>query len=179
MSTPSLVDYTKITVMYYSITQNLLNKIAQIPRFDWLTEDAVSQCHSVMKAHIPDDAIYEEEIEIEDYMGFPKYGKITLSGIMDVVTDTDIYELKCVQELKIEHKLQLLIYAWMWSVSGMYEKKGSRRFRLLNIRSGELWELKSSLPLLKEAMEIIFDNKYGKIEEKTDNVFIKECLKFP
>lgn len=176
MTTPNLVDYTKITVMYYSITQELLNKIAQIPRFDWLTEEAVTQCHAIMKDHIPDDAVYEKDIGIEDCADFPKYGKVSLRGIMDVVTDADVYELKCVQELKLEHKLQLLIYAWLWHVSANFEKKGSRRFKLLNIRSGELWELAAGSPLLKEAMEIMLDNKYGKRVDKSDDVFIEECL---
>lgn len=175
---PTLLDYTKITVMYYSITEELLNKIAQIPRFDWLTDDAVKSCHTIMRDHIPIDSIYEEEIYIENYAGFHKYGKITIKGRLDIVTNTDIYEIKCVQELKIEHKLQLLIYAWLWNVSGKFEKNGGRRFKLLNIRSGELWELNTNTQLLKDAMDIILDNKYGKIIEKSDSIFIEECLKY-
>jgi hypothetical protein len=178
MSTPTLVDYTQIAVMYYSITEELLHKIAQIPRFDWLTEEAVSTCHTIMKDHIPDNAAYETESELLGYTGFPKYGSLTVRGRMDVVTDTDVYELKCVQEIKLEHKLQLLIYAWLWEVSGRFKKEGSRRFKLLNTRSGELWELDSSSPLLKEAIEILLECKYGKIEEKTDSVFIEDCLKY-
>jgi len=178
MSTPTLVDYTQIAAMYYSITEELLNKIAQIPRFNWLTEEAVSACHAIMKNHIPDNTTYETEIDLCDYTGFPKYGSLSVRGRMDVITDTDVYELKCVQEIKLEHKLQLLIYAWLWEVSGRCKKEGRRRFKLLNARSGELWELDTSSPLLKDAIEIILECKYGKIEEKSDSVFIEECLKY-
>jgi hypothetical protein len=185
ITTPSLVDYTKITVMYYSIVEELLNKIAQVPRYDWLTEDAVARCHAVMKSCIPkitDDAVYEDVIKFEEEKDkpllFPKYGKLEISGRMDLVTETDVFELKCVQELTLDHKLQLLIYAWLWNVSGRFAEKGSRRFKLLNVRTGELWELDVSSPLLREAMEILLDNKYGKGEEKPDSIFIEECLKF-
>ena len=184
MAAPMLVDYTKITIMYYSIVEGLLNKIAQVPRYDWITVEAVAQCHDIMRKYIPNDAVrYEEEIGIDENreegrsLLFPKYGKLEISGRMDLVTDTDVFELKCVQELTIEHKLQLLIYAWLWNVSDMFATKGSRRFKLLNIRTGELWELDATSPLLKDAIEILLDNKYGKGDEKPDSVFVAECLK--
>lgn len=180
MTAPTLVDYTKITVMYYSIVEELLNKIAQVPRYDWLTEEAVTQCHEIMRTYIPDNAVYEEDIGVREESGallFPKYGALEITGRLDLVTETDVFELKCVQELTIEHKLQLLIYAWLWTVSGHFATKGSRRFKLLNVRTGELWELDAMSPLLREAMEILLDNKYGKGEEKPDSVFVAECLR--
>jgi superfamily I DNA/RNA helicase len=182
---PTLVDYTRIVVMYYTISQSLDHKIAQIPCHDWLRRDDVSNCHEIMRKHIADDARYEDDIRCASDE-FAEYGMVIIHGRIDVVSDDDVYELKCVQALAIEHKLQLLVYMWMWNCNARKPKdhrvpaqSGKRRFFLLNVLSGERWELVASYRRLKDAVELMLESKYGKKAKFSDLAFIEECLHHP
>jgi hypothetical protein len=179
---PTIVDYTRIAVMYYTLNQSLDHKIAQIPFHDWLREDDVAQCHRIMKKHITDDAVYECVIHCSS-KEFPAYGTVVINGRMDVVSKHDVYELKCVQAIAMEHKLQLLVYAWMWHCNErkpkderMPSQRGKRRFFLLNVLSGERWEVVASYSRLKEAVELMLESKYGPKEKYSDLEFIDKCL---
>lgn len=180
---PTLVDYTRIVVMYYTISQSLDHKIAQIPSHDWLRHDDVSHCHDIMRKHIADDARYEDDIRCTSDE-FAAYGTVVVHGRIDVVSDADVYELKCVQAIAIEHKLQLLVYMWMWNCNARKPKDarlrsqtGKRRFFLLNVLSGERWELVAPYHRLKAAVELMLESKYGKKERFVDQEFIDECLR--
>jgi hypothetical protein len=87
-----------------------------------------------------------------------------------------------VQAITIEHKLQLLVYAWMWQCNARKPKDerlpsqdGTRRFFLLNLLSGERWELAASYRRLKDAVEVMLENKYGAKASFSDSAFTAEC----
>jgi hypothetical protein len=105
---------------------------------------------------------------------FPEFGHVTLKGRLDTLDDDKIMEIKCVDTLTVEHKLQLLVYAWIWK--NFYESgHGSREFKIVNIRTGEIWALDGDSPLLDEAMHILLSNKYSQQNMLGDAEFIKKC----
>jgi hypothetical protein len=71
--------------------------------------------------------------------------KFRFTAIVDIVSDRTIWELKCTNDITFEHKIQVVIYAWLWQLT--YEKEKTNRneppkiFRILNIKSGEVWRL--------------------------------------
>ena len=59
----------------------------------------------------------------------------------------------------------------------MVDKYGKRKFKLLNIRTREMRELKYINYILENIMNIVIDNKYGRKEKQTDTEFIDKCKK--
>ena len=91
----------------------------------------------------------------------------------DFITENAIWEWKCTSKLTTEHKIQLVLYAWIWKM--VY--KTPKRFFLFNIKTGELFELISDEieDMTKIVVEII-KGKYVKAEKKTEEEFIKDSI---
>ena len=167
-------EFLRLTIFYISFMEKIYNKIGQIKHHNWLTAKMVAQCFSILVKYITAEATFEEAIDFE-ICELPEFGKIVLDGRIDAFDKETIFEIKCVDALILEHKLQLLIYAWMWNKK--YEATyGPRNFKLLNTRSGEVLVLDSKSPLLNEAVYIMLHNKYGKSSPLEDAAFVKRCL---
>jgi hypothetical protein len=169
----SNVGYIRLAILYVSFCEKIYNKISQITRHDWLSRDMVDECCAVLESYITAEATFEETVEGET-QAFPEFGHVTLKGRLDTLDDDKIMEIKCVDALSVEHKLQLLVYAWMWK--NFYESgHGSREFKIVNIRNGEVWGLDGDSPLLDEAMQILLSNKYSQQNMLDDAEFVKKC----
>lgn len=183
-----ITTFTQIGLLYHSITQNLLHKIYQVQSTSWLTLDQVKKCSSILESHLKDydydNIVFEKELRVK--YESKKYGTIFLNGRMDIlIKDTSVFEIKCTTTLLIEHKIQLLLYAWMCfnhynDFDGYDESlKKIKNFKLLNLKTNELWEMDvtdEKREKINEIVEIIFYNKYGRNLEKSDDCFIQECL---
>ena len=65
--------------------------------------------------------------------------------------------------LSFEHKLQLLIYAWMYERSIIKMYCGPRKYRLFNMLSGETLELiTDKMYLIDSVVELILKSKNWK-----------------
>jgi hypothetical protein len=167
-------EFLRLTILYISFVEKIYNKIGQITHHKWLTVAMVAQCFTILKKYITAEATFEEAVDYE-VCEFPEFGKVVLNGRIDAFDKATIFEIKCVDALVLEHKLQLLIYAWMWNKK--YEATyGARKFKLLNTRSGEVLVLNSKSPLLDEAIYIMLHNKYAKTSPLEDAAFVKRCL---
>ena len=93
---------------------------------------------------------------------------------MDTVDDELVLELKCTASLTLEHQLQLMIYAWMWR--HINANLGSRMFKLINMRTGEVQKLDPNSYLIDEAMLILLHNKYEKLPVVSDRDFVDLCV---
>jgi hypothetical protein len=105
---------------------------------------------------------------------YSDYGIVKFSGRMDTVDDDLVLELKCTASLTLEHQLQLMIYAWMWR--HINANLGSRMFKLINMRTGEVQKLDPTSYLIDEAMLILLHNKYEKLPVVSDADFIDLCI---
>ena len=166
-------QYLHLAALWQSITSCYNSKLAQIQTYDWLTTDMVKACHRVLAKHLTADATYEVGIGVDDCF-VKEYGYVQVTGRMDAVTEDVVWELKCVKELQLEHFLQLIVYAWMWRRQ-CEESKGSRIFRLMNMRTGEVWELDASSHYIKEAVDILLHNKYKVRGTLSDAEFLAQC----
>ena len=179
----SVSDYLLLTNIYQSINTNYHFKIAQIENYDWLTEEMVEECHTSMSKHIGENPEFEHSISNVIYH-LKDHGPIRLNCRLDAFDDTGVWEFKCVSSLKLEHFLQLVIYAWLWNqpqgeegeLESNLEMYGSRKFHLMNIRTEELHELDTTSPYIKEVVDILLENKYKLREKISNDVFIKRCL---
>ena len=162
--------YTYQTVLYSSLKEKVYNKLAQINNFDWITEEILSSCKQSLDI-LEDDIEYEHKIKYicKEY---PQYGEIEFNGIFDAISKNNIYELKCVEKLTIENCLQLIVYQWLWSRNNNTDY---RSFKLVNIKTGEIKILNQDTNLIKNVIEVILKNKYGKRQIISDSEFVKKC----
>lgn len=189
--TPS--DYLYLANVYVAVQEKLYFKLKQIERhnYTWLSHEMVDRCISVIKKSI-DSSLVEKEIEkqiihhsqdlehnILDSVLFPYFGnesKFRFSARVDLLTESMLWELKCTSQLTMDHKMQLVIYAWLWRVLFESEDKVQRKqFKLLNIRTGEMLRLESGMDDLTKIVTSLLRNKYEKPKKLTDDEFIQKC----
>jgi hypothetical protein len=183
----SIADYLKMTNIYISLQENLHYKLAQIHYYNWLSEKEVSKIMSNMNRHIllPKDLVYEYTIvdyETGDYTQIDKFIETYIEEPMrfnarvDAITDTTVWEFKCVETLELEHLLQTMIYAWLWK--WMCEKtQGPRVFKIMNIRTSEVQTLNYDAEEIVEIMGLIIQSKYKKKQVIADEVFVQHLIK--
>ena len=172
----SIAENLYLGALYICMNEKLYHKIKQIKRYDWLSQVDAEKCWSTLDLYLlGKEVLYEQEIDTlcDNY---PAYGLIQINGRFDVSTDDTIWELKCVDILTIEHLLQVVVYAWLWRCE-YFEKLGSRKFQILNMRTGEVLALNTESHLIDEVMAILFENRYGKVRELSDSEFLERCQK--
>lgn len=176
-------DFLKVGNVYTSLQNKLHAKLAQIKKYNWLSESMVKKAHSYMNM-INTDTLFEITICSEpesglDYFEYihESYGIIQLRGRLDAVTTDSVWEFKCVDHLSIEHKLQLIIYYWMWVKADMGDIYGNKKFSLINIKSGQILELNNTnWYIVKQIVNLLFDEKYLEKKVLTDLEFISMCV---
>jgi hypothetical protein len=176
-------DFLKIGNVYTSLQNKLHAKLAQIKKYNWITESIVKKSHSYMNM-ITSDTLYEITINSGsesglDYLEYNHelYGIIQLKGRLDAITNESVWEFKCVDYLSIEHKLQVIIYYWMWVKADMSDIYGNKKFSLINIKSGQVLQLNNeNWYIVKQIINILFDEKYFKKKELNDFEFINMCI---
>lgn len=165
-----LEDYVKLGVVYHAVREKLYFKLEQIKKYDWLTEEVVNLCLEGMKI-IGDKCNYEIELSYTS-KEFHEIGNVVVNGYVDAMNEDDIYEFKCVDDITMEHKLQLIVYAWMMINTNQKEKK----YKLFNIKTGEILQLNISSKI-NIIVEKLLRNKYQEQTTLDDNAFIEKCNK--
>jgi len=190
-------DYLYLANLYRSYIDNLHHKMRQIDNYDWLTQEQVNGCIDNLNSAVNKDVELEHPIDnfchckCKSGIGANwcncaitakfirekcngQFSCIDIAGRIDAIDRKTIWEFKCVRELTLEHKLQLIVYAFLWNY---YRKPGAgpREFKLMNIRTGEILKLDAESPLVDEIMYKLFLNKYKKIDEKSDCGFVAHC----
>ena len=174
-------DFLKVGNVYTALQNKLHAKLAQIKKYNWLSESMVKKAHSYMNM-INDNTLFEITICSNPESGLDwfehtheTYGIIQLRGRLDAITADTVCEFKCVDHLSIEHKLQLVIYYWMWIEAGMIDIYGNKKFSLINIKSGQILELNTNWYIIKQIVNLLFDEKYLEKKVLTDLEFISMC----
>ena len=159
---------------------------------DWkyLSESSSRSCLEVLETHLGGSEVeYEQELE-HTWTHETRVQQLTITGRMDAVTDDTVWEFKCVEELTKEHFLQAALYAWIWMMKmevndddddddddGVWAARGSRLFRLINIRTGEVWSIDNETGIAAAA-DIIIEARFAKDPILTDEEFLARCREF-
>jgi len=187
----SINDYLFLTNVYVSLKEKLYFRLKQIGRheYNWIKDDilekTMQRLENLLAIEDNESLIFEHNFihhSFED-MHVAKIDPLLrghfpdvhfrFSAVADVVTDLALCEIKCTTNINIEHKLQLIIYAWLWRMLELPEK----RFRLLNVKTGELFELECSMEPLTNIVIEILKGRYLEYEVQTDRQFIRSNLK--
>lgn len=166
--------------IYNSIKGSILSNIYQIVGYNWLVESDVQKCLDRLNNQVSKDDIMFE-MDLGNNRGYyvyqhKNYGEVKISGILDCINIHSVYELKCTCELSIEHKCQLLLYYWMYRNTKLEKQMGNKKFKLFNILTGEMFELKTDSPLIDDIVELLLENAYDDKDDISDDKFIERCL---
>ena len=178
-------DYLYLTNVYIAIDKGLLHKVTQIENYGWFTKMAKKKSMAYLKEQIGKECEFEFELgkqRVSDNnptkcfkYQHEKYGELKYTGRVDAIDSKTIWEFKCVTNLRDEHKLQLVVYAWIWN-NCMKETKGRRKFKLMNIQTGEIFKLNNKKKKINKIMDLLLENKYFEHEDYTDEEFIERAL---
>lgn len=156
-------DRLYIANIYRAINDKLLFRLKQITNYNWLSEDTANYCIEQVNSICGDkNTLFETSIdtnEVTQKMLFEATGKnIIICGLVDLIVGDTLYELKCVQEFTLYHKLQLIIYAWLQynSVNGA---NNITQYKLLNMRTGEILRLNYDAEKINDIVMCIAKHK--------------------
>jgi hypothetical protein len=76
-------------------------------------------------------------------------------GVVDMMTEDTVFEIKCVDQLKEEHYLQLLLYGFMLFMA----ERRMRKMILYNVLKDECIEIKTNVDGLLSVARILIQNK--------------------
>jgi hypothetical protein len=176
----TIADYLKVGNIYNAIQNGLHSKISQIQNYNWLTQDNINECFKNINIIQNKNLLFEYKItnNDEDDENFfiyihEIYGEIQISARIDAFDDENIYEFKCVNSLNLEHKLQLILYHWLWHKSELYNKYGKKNGILLNIRTGETLKLIYNNFVINQIVDLIIIDKFTNKNTLNDEEFLE------
>ncbi len=185
----TIEDYLFLANVLSSIEENLNYRLKQIDEndYNWLSYELVETCMERYKGVILDDINEGSPFEAEKYIISPSMLgeqeqlnrvlspyfmniQFEFSGILDLMTKSSIYEFKCTGSLTLEHKIQLVFYAWVYNVIS----REPREFKLYNVKTNELLVMDYDFDDLTLIMVALLKGKYEETDRKTDEEFLGE-----
>ena len=190
-STPE--EYLYLANLYVAVTEKLYFSLNQIGKNDygWLTPAVIRECMDRFDETLGPECSLPENVSVEQSIVdnsmdeanealcavltpfFDDAVQFKFSARTDLITLENIWELKCTTAISMEHQLQLVIYAWIWTI--LYPEK-PREFRIFNIRSGEIQQLVVDMDDITTIMVALLKGKYTKHAYKTDEDFLGGTL---
>jgi hypothetical protein len=173
-------DYLYMSNVYIAMKEKLYFRLNQIKKeeYNWLSNETVDRCKKLLDENIlfnnKSENISQEQTIIDNSMitenelidnalqlfmhkDIPE-AKYRFTARVDMITNDTIWELKCTSQISIEHLLQVVIYAWLWYTM---HPASTKIFKILNIKTGELFQLKSSIEQLTCIIVLLIKGKYG------------------
>lgn len=195
VSTPE--EYLYLANVYVATREKLYYKLKQIETHDygWLTPEIIQMCFDRIDEYIGVECSHTDDFPLIEYSiidhsmeqeterarevlapYFVGYNKqFRFSAVVDCLSKTTLWELKCTSVLSTEHQIQVAIYAWLWHI---VSPDSPREIKLVNIRTGEIQRLEATFEQLTTIMVSLLKGKYEKPEEKPDDVFLAECREY-
>ena len=201
-SCETVAEYLFTSCLFSATQECLYSRIKQIPidNYNWLTDDIVKRCFSRLDGTIGEECkagTWKTEayiirhtddlnhIIIDELLSeaFPNLTNTVFrfSARADLITESSLWELKCTSQLTLEHKLQLVIYAWLYECSCVsYNNTNNnnkaalnKKIYLFNIKTNEHLQLVATR---EELTNIIIEIIKGKTKntQLTDEEFISQ-----
>ena len=166
ISNVSIQELLFICICYSSFRNKVLYKITQIKYLDWINNEHLQIAKERLDTlNIHNNSRYE----------FP-VGELcidkNIAGRIDLydADNNNIYEFKCVTELKKEHYLQLAIYMYM------HEKENSNennKYYLFNILTNEKIEIINNSKII-HMVEYLIEEKFKSEIVDDDKLFLEQ-----
>jgi hypothetical protein len=140
-----------------SFMTGFIFKTYQITNYNWLTHENLENCMKrLQNLNISENAEFEKRYYIEDEKELKNR---LLIGYCDCIDYNNVYEFKCVDELKKEHYLQLILYKYLIEINYSGNKIKNILSLLGNNRE------------IKKGMKILYKYKNEIREGKIDTIY--------
>ena len=185
-----------VATRYCSSRSGYKFKNVQIKYHTWLSINNLNKCYERCKRlNISKNAKFEYasncDIKIRKY--HDQLINVCISGVIDCKDKYNIYEFKCVKEIKKEHFLQLAIYMYLHQreIINKYCKSHELEinyrnvpaselckyhYYLYNISTDDLYEIKCQYNTLHSIILQLISEKNKDPVKKTDDIFISSNL---
>ena len=190
----SIKEYLYLANVYVAIQEKLYFKLKQLQKNDyvWLKKDVIEKCKLRLHEFLGEE-FQNKSPEIEKTLIhynnedlqlplekalFPYFGnekKFKFCARLDLLSKTHLYEIKCTSNVTLEHKLQLVLYAWIWTI--LYPDE-QRELQLFNIRNNEVWKLKNDWDHIHYIVIALLKYKYDEKKGLEKEDFITQCQSF-
>jgi hypothetical protein len=174
----SLEDVVFVCSIYADDNNQYTARTQQLCSFAWWTEQAASEVIDVFEeigvipspgSECPPPMF---EVSYGTTLGIDQ-GSYTIEGRADIVTEDTLFEVKFVKDLRCEHRLQLVLYAWLYGRVHGDEAAEQMRFVLLNAKTRESWLLKYDKVALDAAVQKVLAQRLASsVTNKTDTEFL-------
>jgi hypothetical protein len=160
----------KIANCWNSCKSGVLFKLQQIVQYDWVSDSNLLKCRERLEK-FRFDINTKIEKTCQDIQESAKHN-IHITGIIDFVHGNDIYELKCVHQLKKEHYLQLALYKYLYEKAN---RKYDCNYYLYNLLTDELVAIKNGHASICKMVEFLIDKKYAGAKYVSNEAFLFDC----
>ena len=172
---PSYVDIEKILKLsnqYLSYVRHGYKfKLKQIKEYNFVKQSYADILVERIIEQIPSDATIETEVPITYVTKRPLLGyDHIINGRIDIVDKINktVWEIKCKNEITSSDILQLIVYAVAFS-----QQNDGYKFKIFNVTTGEIRELKYNKLHKKYLDDIILNKKYCYPDEINDMTFVE------
>ena len=188
----SVEDYLHAANVFKAIDEKLYSKLRQISYDDccWLSEDDIDVCKQRINILVDKECADEEpeaEFTIIHHSDEDAHTNIDraledcnldhlqfrFTARVDLVTQDSVWEMKCTSEISLDHKIQVVIYAWLWHIVYPDDEK---IFKIFNIKNGELMILDNDFEKLDRVVKEVIRGKFIEHKQKSVEAFIQECV---
>jgi len=184
--TGSIKEYLYLANIYVATQEKLYFKLKQIDQaeYGWLSDwsncrerlnniigrECADTCPRIEET-ILNPSMEPEHVLIDAALAqFFENKKFRFTARTDLITESTVWEIKCTSKLSMDHLLQVVIYAWLWTVTKPDDPKV---FKILNIKTGEVLRLSGSREDLDYIVIAILQGKYLEHEPISDEEFIR------
>lgn len=133
----TMKEWMEMVVCYNSLCDNIHFYKDQIRHYEWTDEDFIEKCCSRIQEMIPTGGQFERSyvLKAKDYEG-----PVSIMSSLDYYTEDMIWELKCVNYISDENKIQAAAYV----ATNYYVNKKYIPCMLYNYRTGEMLSITMS-----------------------------------
>ena len=100
--------------------------------------------------------------------------KVTVNGYVDLIASNKLYEFKFVNEIKNEHKLQLIIYKILYEND---KNNDPKTYFLYNIQKNTYFQLTCDYHMAYDIVNNIINNKYNKNSNHYDEIILSKLYR--
>ena len=191
----NISEYLFVANLCISVQEKLYSKLKQLQRdeYDWLPEEVVDLCIQQLERVVgkkcrtqkwtAEKSIIMQSSDMDHYYIDHFVSELLqddslvyrIGARVDLMTDDSIWEMKCTANLTIDHKLQLILYMWIWNMT-VHPSKWDSHMKtgyLFNIKTGELLQLNTCMESLNKVVSEILKDKYKTSAPKTDEEFLE------
>ena len=158
----------RLTTEWVCLKSGYNFKKEQIKEYDWLKPETLKKATDRLGKLFTDPSI----LQFEKHLVVP-YDELAIIGFMDIY-DPDkknIWELKVVCEIDSAHYLQVALYRWLASRSGLVVNNSY----LFNIMNNKLYTINATQTDLDKIVSILTEYKKIGIKRQSDTIFLEEC----